>query len=402
MKLLRFGIIGCCGRGTLADHAHDPANGAAIVAGADIYPEQREMFLARYRQKNAEVNFYLDYREMIAKEHLDGVFITSPDFLHEEQACFCLEHKVPVYLEKPLAISVAGCDRILETAYQNRTKLVVGHNMRYMAFTRKMKEIIDSGMIGEVKAVWCRHFVSYGGDAYFRDWHADSRLSNGLLLQKGAHDIDIIHWLAGGYTRQVCGMGNLSVYDKLPRRQIGEERVKQGISSVWTNNHWPPENAQDLYPVIDVEDLSMITMQLDNGVMASYQQCHYTPDSVRNYTVIGTRGRMENYGDYSPDSQIQVWTQRKDKFRLEGDATFRVSAADGNHGGADPLIVKSFVDAVRGKFDVWSTPQAARYSVAAGCGGTDSIRQGGMAQAVALLPEHLENFDFARAKELVR
>ena len=63
-----------------------------------------------------------------------------------------------------------------------------------------MRELIASGAIGRVTSIWCRHFVGHGGDYYFKDWHADRRRSTGLLLQKGAHDIDIMHWLAGGRT----------------------------------------------------------------------------------------------------------------------------------------------------------------------------------------------------------
>ena len=54
-------------------------------------------------------------------------------------------------------------------------------------------------------------------------------------------------------------------------------------------------------------------MQLDNGVFASYQQCHYTPDYWRNYTVIGTEGRLENFGDDS-DGVVNVWTRRHSGF----------------------------------------------------------------------------------------
>lgn len=56
-----------------------------------------------------------------------------------------------------------------------------------------MKELIDAGAIGEVKTIWCRHFVGNGGDYYFKDWHAERKNTTSLLLQKGAHDIDVIH-----------------------------------------------------------------------------------------------------------------------------------------------------------------------------------------------------------------
>ena len=78
MKDLRIGIIGCCGRGTLADNAHKPGEGSVIVAGAEPYPEQRKMFLDRYQEKfGVQPALYADYREMIDKENLDGVIILS-------------------------------------------------------------------------------------------------------------------------------------------------------------------------------------------------------------------------------------------------------------------------------------------------------------------------------------
>jgi len=401
MKEIRLGVIGCCVRGKISDWAQNAAEGVRIVAAADLYQESREMYVKRFQEKfpNAPLpNVYEDYREMIEKENLDGIFITTPDFLHEEMAIYALEHKIAVYLEKPMAITIDGCDRILEAAYRSRTKLQIGHNMRYMLYTNKMKEIIDSGVIGEVKAVWCRHFISYGGDAYFRDWHADSRKSNSLLLQKGAHDIDIIHWLAGSYTARVAGIGNLSVYDKLPRRGADEKRLAGGMSErYWSDAHYPPENQSGYYPEISVNDMNMINMTLANGVLACYLQCHYTPDQERNYTVIGTRGRLENYGS----NTVQVWTRRQDSpFRLDGDITYRLNTPKGNHGGADLKIVKSFVDSLRGICPtVAATPQDARFSVACGCQGADSIRQGGIPLDVPPLAEHLAHWDFANAAE---
>ncbi|MDD5728246.1 MAG: Gfo/Idh/MocA family oxidoreductase [Victivallales bacterium] len=396
MKNLRIGIIGTCSRGTLGYNYLTPEDRVTIVAGADISDSQLERFKSKVKEKQGNTpNCYLDYREMIAKEQLDGVFITSPDFCHEEQAVFALEHKIGVYLEKPIAISIAGADRILRAAYENKAKLVLGHNMRYMTFVLKMKELIDSGAIGEVKAIWCRHFISYGGDAYFRDWHAERRYANSLLLQKGAHDIDVIHWLAGSYTQRVTGLGGLTLYDKLPRRK---QEPEGSVNVSFNASHWPPEEQKDFNPRIDVEDITMLNMQLKNGVFASYMQCHFTPDACRNYTIIGARGRIENYGDHHEDTTIELWDDRKiDSFRLHGDATFRTPPRRGGHGGADPLIVRSFFSALRGEGTPNSTPQAARYSVATGCLGAESIRSGGMPLAVPELPEELENYQYHKS-----
>ena len=136
-------------------------------------------------------------------------------------------------------------------------------------------------------------------------------------------------------------------------------------------------------------------MQLSNGVLATYMQCHYTPDTCRNYTIIGTKGRIENYGDASDTTTIELWDDRKvDSFRLHGDATFRTPPSKGGHGGSDPAIVRSFFAMLRDGTAPNSTPQAARYSVAAGCMGAVSIRAGGIPMNVPPLAAELENYDY--------
>ena len=92
---------------------------------------------------------------------------------------------------------------MLQAAYESGARLYVGHNMRHMPVVQTMRQLIQDGAIGDVKAIWCRHFVGHGGDFYFKDWHADRRRTTSLLLQKGAHDIDVMHWLADGYTTRV-------------------------------------------------------------------------------------------------------------------------------------------------------------------------------------------------------
>ena len=399
MKKIRLGIIGSGYRGALADYAHSPADGVEIVAGTDIFPEQRLAFQNRYQQKfGQKVNVYADYHEMLAAENLDGVFITTPDYCHEEQACYALKHHVPVYLEKPMAISVEGADRILQTSYDNRTALMVGHNMRHMEFTNRMRELIRSGAIGEVKAIWCRHFISYGGDAYFRDWHADRANTTSLLLQKGAHDIDIIHWLAGSYSVRVNGLGANSLYAGLSRRSPNRDTSCSSVAEIRRQKAWPPEKTGDYYPEITNEDINMISMQLANGVQANYMQCHFTPDACRNYTVIGTRGRLENIGDVSENAVIQLWNKRSDSFSLEGEETIRLSGRDAKHEDADRSIVKTFIDILRGKAEPVSTPQGGRYAIATGFYGAKSIRSGGMPFEIPALPDELEMCDFTFQK----
>ena len=138
----------------------------------------------------------------------------------------------------------------------------------------------------------------------------------------------------------------------------------------------------------------MILLELANGVQATYLQCHYTPDSCRNYTVIGTRGRIENYGDGHEGTTVELWDRRADTFRRRGDATFRTAAPVGGHGGADEKIVRAFLRYLCEDRPPDTTPQAARYSVACGCAGAESIRSGGRPVDVPPLPDDLERYSF--------
>ncbi|HVU24164.1 MAG TPA: Gfo/Idh/MocA family oxidoreductase, partial [Opitutus sp.] len=275
MTDLKIGIIGSGGRGAwLGAEAHRPNRGARIVACCDTRPEAAARDCAAFGRDVFTTN---DHRELLARD-LDAVIVATPDFLHETHAVAAVATGRAVYLEKPMAITIASCDRILRAAAAAGARLYLGHNLRHAPFVQKMKALIDDGAIGEVKACWVRHFVGNGGDYYFRDWHAERRYSTGLLLQKGSHDIDIIHWLCGGYSRRVSATGGLTVYGQVRNRRR-RSRGPQAIDGPQVRPEiWPPAAQRGLNHRIDVEDLSHVQMQLENGVFAHYAQCHFTPD----------------------------------------------------------------------------------------------------------------------------
>nr|MBA3527720.1 Gfo/Idh/MocA family oxidoreductase [Propionibacteriaceae bacterium] len=293
----------------------------------------------------------------------------------------------PVFVEKPLDITVERCDEILRTAYDTGTRLYVGHNMRHMPVVRLMRDLITRGDIGEVKTVWVRHFVGHGGDFYFKDWHADRRNSTSLLLQKGAHDLDVIHWLSGGYTERVAAIGALSVYGDIDDRR---DRSGERMTDWYSLDNWPPGSLRGLHPVVDVEDISMVNMQLDNGVLASYQQCHFTPDYWRNYTVIGDRGRVENLGD-RPGERIGIWDRRHAGY-AEPDETVIITGDAAGHGGADRLMMDDFLRFVRTGRPTQTSPVAARQAVATALTATQSLRGNGSALPIPALDPGLVSY----------
>ncbi|NUR05997.1 MAG: Gfo/Idh/MocA family oxidoreductase [Nocardioidaceae bacterium] len=376
MRDLRVGVIGYGLRSGLVRLAHRPGAGSALAGICDPRAERREQAVANL---GAGVVVVETVEDLLGLD-LDAVFVLSPDHLHEEHAVAVLEAGAAAYLEKPMAITTAGCDRILATAARTGSKVYVGHNMRHMPVVAEMRRLVVEGAIGSVKAVWCRHFVGHGGDFYFKDWHAERAKSTGLLLQKGAHDIDVIHWLAGGYSRSVSAIGTLAVYGGLPHDGPGGYLPSTGWNAHALTT-WPPAAQTGINPAADVEDLSMMLMTLDNGVLASYQQCHFTPDYWRSYTVIGDAGRLECFGN-GPGGEIRVWNSRKAGY-AEADLVVPIPAAEGGHGGADPSIVDEFLGYVRDGGETLTSVVAAREAVAAGYAGTQSLRSGGRPVAIA-------------------
>lgn len=374
---MKFGVIGWGLRASVAKIAHQPEKGYELAALADLSEVAREEFKKFVGEDVFTTN---DYKQLLNRD-LDAIFVLSPDWLHEEHACTILEAGIPVFLEKPMAITVEGCDHVLETASRTGTKLYVGHNMRHFHVVRKMKEWIDQGLIGEVKTAWCRHFVSYGGEAYFRDWHADRTKSTGLLLQKGSHDIDVLHWLCGSYSKRVTALGKLMVYGDIEDRQEPGQSVKVAFEGTW-----PPTALKDLYPVTDVEDVNMMLMEMENGVLASYQHCHFSPDAWRNYTIIGTKGRIENFGDAPGNCTIRLWDHGRYRYEAQGDLEYHLPEAKGSHGGSDEAMVEEFLAFLEKGIRTDTSPIAARMSVAAGVAGTQSVRNGGIPIDVTPLP----------------
>jgi predicted dehydrogenase len=365
---IRVAVIGIGQRAEIAEHVSASGVGAAIAAAVDTTQAGRERAVRMFGET---IPVYTDHHELIAAGGIDAAIVTTPDFTHAAIAIDLLRAGIAVYLEKPIATTVEDADAVLAAAYETKTPLYVAHNFRHAAVVRLMSEIIRRGEIGEVKSIWVRHFVGNGGDYYFKDWHADRANVTSLLLQKASHDIDIIHMLGGGYTRRVVGMGDLMVYGGVTDRR---ERVGETVDDWFSFDNWPPASQTGLNPVVDVEDLSMMMMTLDNGVQASYQQSHFTPDYWRNYTVIGTEGRLENIGD-TAGGVVKVWNRRHE-WQVAGDAEYEIEGVTSGHSDADLTTMTEFLAHVAFGTPTTLSPVAARESVAAGVLATTSLRTG--------------------------
>ncbi|MDR1187822.1 MAG: Gfo/Idh/MocA family oxidoreductase, partial [Bifidobacteriaceae bacterium] len=373
-------VVGFGARGELARCVEASSIRAEVVAVIDPTPEG----LVRAGGQHPGAGLFGSVREALdSGARIDAALVLSPDDTHEQVAVELLRAGVAVYLEKPMATTVAGADSIIAAARATATPAYVGHNFRRTALIQTLKSVIDQGLIGEVKTIWVRHFVGHGGDYYFKDWHADRSRSGGLLLQKASHDIDAIHHLAGAFTRRVSAMGSLMVYGRAGRRGIGAARgeghgdgdhqAPGAIMPDWFSlENWPPAAQTGLNAVVDVEDVSLVNLELANGVLASYSQCHFTPDYWRNYTIIGSEGRAENFGD-TTGGVIKVWNRRRD-WDLAGDVEIPIPGTAPGHRDADQATIDEFLRLLVQGGPTSTNLTASRQAVATACQATDSLR----------------------------
>lgn len=351
MKHLNVAFVGIGDRGYFADFWADNQH-VNITAVSDINRERMQEFTNRIGKK---IYTTTNYKDLLSRDDVDAIVLMTPDYLHYEQSINILQADKHIFLEKPMALKKQECEEIISECEKSNAKLMIGFNMRHMNMYMKMKDIIDSGEIGEVKAIWVRHFVGYGGYFFFQDWHRNKKYTDSLLIQKGSHDFDVIHMLADSYTKKVSALGSLDFYND--EDNFNNDGLVNKISEA-----------------IDVEDNYTVIMELENGVKAAYLQCHFTPDYSRNYTIIGTKGRIEN-DDINGTINILNRNQAdhvKSKIINMGDENHAIG-----HIEADKSIINSFVNYVLFDEEPNASMIDALKSVEVGENATKSLRNGG-------------------------
>ncbi len=143
-----------------------------------------------------DCNFYQDYKEMLANEELDFVVAAVPTYLHEEVAIYTLEHGVNILSEKPMALTLEGCDRMIDAMHKSGKLLMIGHCMRFYSTYAKLKELVETGIYGKVyRAEFTRY--SQMPKWTWNNWILDPAMSGGCPLDLHVHDVDMMNYLFG-------------------------------------------------------------------------------------------------------------------------------------------------------------------------------------------------------------
>lgn len=206
-KMFKIGIVGA---GIIAkSHAEAIRRNqeCTVVAVADIAVEKASEIAAPF-----DAAVYTDYHELCKKSDLDAVIINLPHFLHCEATCFFLENKVNVYVEKPMAMNVEECDKMIAVAKENNVFLGVGHVQQYTEAHRCLKKMIQSEELGKLLRVTEVRNANYfaGRPAWFLD---KERSGGGIVMNLGAHTLDKLYYLTDSTLEDVCSIYTNKVND---------------------------------------------------------------------------------------------------------------------------------------------------------------------------------------------
>ncbi|MDF2593590.1 MAG: oxidoreductase, partial [Clostridia bacterium] len=151
MQTFKIGIIGAGMRTIFLVNEVLKRKELEIVVVSDVSQHSMDQICSIY-DKNWDK--YLNYKDLLNRDDIEGVIIASPDYEHEEQAIAAFEAGKHLFLEKPIATTLEGGKKVLEARDKSGKTLLIGFVLRYNKAYQKMKELIGSGLIGELKTGW--------------------------------------------------------------------------------------------------------------------------------------------------------------------------------------------------------------------------------------------------------
>lgn len=395
MNFTTVAVAGCGSRGqdTYSQILMELSGKARIVAAADINPEK----LAGMRKLCGltEEQCYHSAEEMLSQPKLaDVMLICTPDRCHYTQAKAALNLGYHLLLEKPIAVTADECSELAALAQEKHRHVVVCHVLRYTAFYQKIKEIMDSGVLGDVVSLQAIEQVCYWHQAhsFVRGNWRNEGLSTPMFLQKCCHDMDILLWLTGKRCKRVSSFGSLKHFraDQAPAG-AGERCVACAVADECpynavrfyldrfheSGNDWP-QNVVAFEPTEekllsalregpygrcvyhcdnDVVDHQVVNLELEDGATANFTMCAFTAHGGRTLRVMGTRGEV--LADMKANTiRVMIFGQEDEVIDV------RTLTNDfSGHGGGDARLVREFIDLVRGEIPVSGTLTAIDRSV---------------------------------------
>jgi len=268
IEKIRFALVGCGRIGSR--HAEHINNVGILKAVCDIKRTKRLEFGRQYK-----VPAYFSIDELLRCEsEIDVVSICTPNGFHAEHSIMALRAGFHVLCEKPMALEVDDCQRMISQAQKANRNLFVVKQNRFNPPVVKVKQLIDEGRLGRIFSVQLNCFWNRNLD-YYRssDWKGDKDLDGGTLFTQFSHFIDLLYWLIGD-VEEVCAMkGNFA--------HIG---------------------------AIQFEDTGVVILRFSGGAIGTihYTVNAYLKNMEGSITIFGEKGTVKIGGQYLNELDYQA------------------------------------------------------------------------------------------------
>ncbi|RKJ39423.1 gfo/Idh/MocA family oxidoreductase [Acutalibacter sp. 1XD8-33] len=349
-----------------------------VVAVADLNPDKVKK--AKELYGIPEENCFQCAEEMLAKPRLaDVAIISTMDRQHVGHALPALEQGYHVLMEKPISPDLQKCREILAAAAAHpHQHVILCHVLRYTKFYNTLKEIIDSGKIGDVVSICANENVGYWHQAhsFVRGNWRNSDETSPMILQKSCHDMDILTWLVGKKCKSVSSIGGIHLFkpECAPEGStpycLGGCKVKDNCifdaekiyitgektgllhGGNWISSILSVENTvESTYAALkdgpygrcvfhcdnNVVDHQQTNLLMEDGSTISFTMCAFTENCYRYFKAMGTKGEIE--ADMKSNTiRLRVFGQGEEVLDLNTTKDLK------GHGGGDSGIIADFLD----------------------------------------------------------
>lgn len=339
----KIGVIGCGTRmsNLLADFVKQ--EGVTVAAIADTNIDEVKNRLDTRKIDSSGIRFCNNATKMLDDESLDGVMIGTRCSTHTSFAIEVMKRGLYLFLEKPVSTTEEDVLRLEEAVktYRMQDKVLVSFPLRLSDMCRRVKEIIDSGAIGEVEHVVAVNYPNYAR-GYFHKWYRDAEETGGMFLQKATHDLDYINYLLDLKPVCLCAMNSKQIFkgDKpanykcadCPERDTCPESDKNVISY----GGEPAPGEYCCFSVdVGIEDSGSVLVEYENGMHVVYSQDFVSRKraAARGARIIGYKGSIEF--DW-PRSYLKIYYHNEDRVEEVN------VAKEVGHEGGDGALMKNF------------------------------------------------------------
>lgn len=196
-RKLKIGVVGLGRAFTLMLPTFIGDSRVSLAGATDPIAAARTQF-----EKDFAAPTFDSLEAMCASKDVDVVYIASPHQFHADHTCIAASHGKHILVEKPMALSIDECTRMIEAARKAGVQLIVGHSHSFNTPIKRTRALIDSGNYGKVRMITAINFT----DFLFRPRRPeelDTQAGGGVIHSQATHQIDIVRLLAGGMTTSV-------------------------------------------------------------------------------------------------------------------------------------------------------------------------------------------------------